>query len=141
MSKKLTESEFVDLKPTIQRNLIDFRNSEMDIYKARAGCESSRRWRVIAERIPEEAIPFFIYCTEVASVALINAFFVLNRTGIQLYIGTILTLLALILPLVVLPVESWNNLSNWLKTLWNWFKSNILRWKESINRLVKRPNT
>jgi len=104
---KLTENETSKIE-RVNKSITERADAETRL-------ESQKKYRILFERTPEEALPFVVYVIYIGSVAGVFLFKLLDYTGEKLYIGGFLLFIVMVAPLFVLPSESWKKLSRYLK--------------------------
>ncbi len=82
---------------------------------AETNLESQKKWLTVFERAPKETIPFIIYVVYAIALVLSVLLNIIQYTDVRLWVGASILILALVVPLFVLPNISWKNLFNYLK--------------------------
>ena len=82
---------------------------------AEANFEAQKKWRTVFERAPKETIPFIIYVVYDIALVLPILLSIIQYTDVRFWAGVSVLILALVVPLFVLPNVSWKNFFSYLK--------------------------
>ena len=113
--EKLSEREIAELPKSEVEKIERVCKAFEDMADAEAKHESQKKMRILFERAPAETLPFIVYVIYMGGVAIGAIVELYNFEGTKLYIGLIVLLVIMILPLTLLEHRSWKNFIGWIK--------------------------
>lgn len=113
--EKLSEREIADLSDSEREKFEGTIKALEALADAEAKHESQKKMRILFERAPAETLPFIVYVIYMGAVSLPILWKILDYDGTKLILGAILLLVLMILPLFLLPHESFKKFFRWLR--------------------------
>ena len=113
--EELSQREIANLTKSEEEKIERVCKALEDMANAEAKHESQKKMRILFERAPAETLPFIVYVIYMGAIAVGAIVEILYLEGIKLWIGVVLLVVIMILPLTLLQHRSWKNFIEWLR--------------------------
>lgn len=113
--EKLSEREIAELPKSDVEKIERVCKAFEDMADAEAKHESQKKMRILFERAPAETLPFIVYVIYMGGVAIGAIVEIIPLEGIKFFIGVVVLVIIMILPLTLLEHRSWKNFIGWIK--------------------------